>query len=462
MTTDPNRLMPAMSIFSSLRKRSMTAAALLAAALLIGAGPRSRALAQQTDPHHPSAAGSGETLVCPVPPQAPAVDPDVVGRYLAADDLEGRLAGSPGARCAGDFIARQFELLGLEPAGEDGTFFQTVPLASSINPHAPSGTGRNVVALLRGDDPNRRADVVIIGAHYDHLGRGPFGSLEPDANAIHNGADDNASGVAALLETADLLVHGQPPARSILFIAFTGEEFGLLGSAQYARAPTMPLERTVAMLNLDMVGRLGTGPLIVYGVDTAAEWERLVNDTAAELGVEVAFNGSGYGPSDHTSFYSQDIPVLHFFTNVHSEYHKPSDDWELIDVEGLLRVSALVAGIVERVAERPTRLTLQRAEAPPPVSEGGYGAYLGTVPDFAPVDFGVRLSGVSAGSPAEQAGMHKGDVLIRLGGQEIEDLYAFTDALRSHAPGDTVEIVVLREGEEVPLVAVLGSRGERE
>jgi hypothetical protein len=305
-------------------------------------------------------------------------------------------------------------------------------------------------------------EIVIVGAHYDHLGRGPFGSLEPDANEIHNGADDNASGVAALLETADRLVHRQPPARSVLFIAFTGEEFGLLGSAYYAREPTIPLERTVAMLNLDMVGRLGSGQLIVYGVDTAAEWEELVSETAAELGLEVAFNGSGYGPSDHTSFYSQDIPVLHFFTNVHSEYHKPSDDWELIDVEGLFSVSALVAAIAERVAERPTRLTLQRTEAPPPAREGGYGAYLGTVPDFAPVDFGVRLSGVSAGSPAEQAGMQKGDVLIRFDGEEIEDLYAFTDALRSHAPGDTVEVVVLREGEEVPLVAVLGSRGERE
>jgi hypothetical protein len=445
-------------------RRGRICAALLGAAWLsIGAGPRGIGLAQPSDPQDPSATQAEETLVCPTPPAVWEVDPDVVGRYLAADDLEGRLAGSPGARCAGDFIASQFGLIGLEPAGEDGTFFQALPLASSINPHAPSGTGRNVVALLRGDDPERRDELVIIGAHYDHLGRGPFGSLEPDANEIHNGADDNASGVAALLETADRLAHRQPPARSILFIAFTGEEFGLLGSAHFTRTPTVSLDRAVAMLNMDMVGRLGSGPLIVYGVDTATEWEELVSGAAAELGLEVAFNGSGYGPSDHTSFYSADIPVLHFFTNVHSEYHKPSDDWELIDVEGLFSVSALVAGVAERVAERPSRLTLQRIEAPPPAArEGGYGAYLGTVPDFAPVDFGVRLSGVRAGSPAEQAGMQKGDVLIRFDGEEIKDLYVFTDALRSHAPGDTVEIVVLREGEEVPLVAVLGSRGERE
>ena len=429
------------------------AAALLV--LVVSAAP--------AQPAGQSVAQPAGSTSCPVAPVVASLDPDRVGRYLADDALEGRLAGSPGEHCAGAFIARQFEFLGLEPAGDDGTYFQALPLASSINPHAPSGTGRNVAALLRGYDPDREEEVVIVGAHYDHLGRGPFGSLEPESGEVHNGADDNASGVAALLEAADLLASGPRPARSILFLAFTGEEFGLLGSNHYVNHPTLPLERTVAMLNLDMVGRLRDGGLIVYGVDPAAEWEELVAAAAAHEGVKVAFNGSGYGPSDHTSFYAQDIPVLHFFTNVHSDYHKPSDDWSAIDTAGLNDVAALVADVAGRVAERPARLTLQRTEAPPPPrGEGGYGAYLGTVPDFAPVDFGVRLSGVRAGSPAEQAGMRKGDVLIRLDGQEIADLYAFTDALRAHAPGDTVGIVVLREGEEVPLVAVLGSRGDPE
>jgi hypothetical protein len=430
----------------------------IAAALLVLAVSAAQAQHAGQSAKQPAGASG-----CPVAPVAESVDPDRVGRYLADDALEGRLAGSPGEHCAGSFIARQFELLRLEPAGDDGTFFQALPLASSINPHAPSGTGRNVAALLRGYDPDRQSEVVVVGAHYDHLGRGPFGSLEPESGEVHNGADDNASGVAALLEAADLLASGPRPARSILFLAFTGEEFGLLGSNHYVNHPTLPLERTVAMLNLDMVGRLRDGGLIVYGVDTAAEWKELVAAAAAHEGVSVAFNGSGYGPSDHTSFYAQDIPVLHFLTNVHSDYHKPSDDWSAIDTAGLYHVAAVVADIAGRVAEPSARLTLQRTEAPPPPQgEGGYGAYLGTVPDFAPVDFGVRLSGVRSGSPAEQAGMRKGDVLIRLDGQEIADLYAFTDALRAHAPGDTVGIVVLREGEEVSLVAVLGSRGEPE
>ncbi len=444
--------------------KGAAAAVVIAGPALAGVGSIGEAWAQEPA----SAAPSPEEPTCPAPPasegaEAEGVEPDLIGRYLAADALEGRLAGSSGERCAGEFIAAQFARLGLEPAGEGATYFQTLPLASSINPHAPSGNGRNVAALLPGSDPDLAREVVVIGAHYDHLGRGPFGSLEPDADEIHNGADDNASGVAALLEAADRLAAGPPPSRSILFLAFTGEEFGLLGSAYYVRHPTRPLEETVAMLNLDMVGRLGEGRLIVYGTDTAAEWGELVGGVASAGGIDVAFNGSGYGPSDHTSFYAGDVPVLHFFTNVHTDYHKPSDDWESIDVDGLVRVADLVAEIAQRIADRPTRLTLQRSEAPPPArSEGGYGAYLGTVPDFAPVEFGVRLSGVRAGSPAEAAGMMKGDVLIRFDGEEIADLYAFTDALRAHAAGDTVAIVVLRDGQEVELVAVLGSRGDSE
>jgi membrane-associated protease RseP (regulator of RpoE activity) len=265
--------------------------------------------------------------------------------------------------------------------------------------------------------------------------------------------------VAALLSVAGRLAAGPRPARSVLFLAFTGEEFGLLGSSYYVSNPVRPLEKTVAMLNLDMVGRLESGALIVYGTGTAAEWEELIAPAVAAGDVEVAFQDSGYGPSDHTSFYSSDIPVLHFFTNVHGDYHKPSDDVEKIDVAGLERVAALVAGVALRVADRPSGLTLLRTEAPPEAAEeGGYGPYLGTVPDFAPVENGVRLSGVRAGSPAEAAGMQAGDVIVRFGGAEVSDLYAFTDALRARSPGDTVRVVVLRDGQELTLQAVLRER----
>lgn len=382
-------------------------------------------------------------------------------RYLADDALEGRLAGSPGAHCAGDYIASEFARVGLSPAGSDG-WFQTLPLASSLNPHAPPGDGRNVIGRLEGSDRSLRDQVVVIGAHFDHLGRGGFGSLAPDMpDAIHNGADDNASGVGALLRVAEMLAAGPRPARSVLFIAFTGEESGLLGSQYFAAHPTVE-DSMVAMINMDMVGRLETGNLIVYGVDTATEWRSLLEPAAARAGVEMTTRGEGYGPSDHTSFYAADVPVLFFFTNVHGDYHRPTDDWDLIDAEGVDRIASVVAEVAGGVADRRPVLTLVRgAGAPATAGEGrssGYGAYLGSVPDFTPVETGVRISGVSPGSPAELAGLKAGDVIIRLGEHEVADLQGLTDALRAHTAGDEVIIRFLRDGREATVRVVLGAR----
>lgn len=385
-------------------------------------------------------------------------------RYLADDALEGRLAGSPGERCAGDYIAGEFSRFGLRPAGDDSSYFQAVPLASAMNPHAPSGTGRNVVAVLEGSDPELRAEAVVVGAHYDHLGLGGVGSLAPDVRAVHNGADDNASGVAVLLEVARALATGQRPARSIVFVAFTGEESGLLGSAYHVANPAVPLERTRAMLNMDMVGRLGDRPLIVNGRGTAQEWARMIADAARAEGIAVVTGEDGYGPSDQTSFYARDIPVLHFFTNTHRDYHRPSDDWQSIDAAGLERVASMVTRLARAAAEHRPALTLVRGAGRPPGAArggdgGGYGAYLGSIPDFSPVEHGVRITGVRAGSPAEKAGLTAGDTIIRFDDTEIADIYAFTSALRSRKPGDAVLVTVLREGKEIPLRVVLGSRG---
>ncbi|MBI4408192.1 MAG: M28 family peptidase [Gemmatimonadetes bacterium] len=403
----------------------------------------------------PDAAAQG----CPRA-DAPADDPLVTVRYLASDALEGRRAGSSGEACAADYVAGEFQRLGLVPGGEDGTFFQRVPLASAANPHAPAGTGRNVVAILEGADPALRQEVLVIGAHVDHLGRGGFGSLAPDEkDAIHNGADDNASGIAALLQIARELARGPRPARSLVFVAFTGEELGLLGSAYYAAHPVAPLERTRAMLNLDMVGRLGSKPVLIYGTGTALEWGEIVGRAAREEKIDFADKPDGFGPSDHTSFYARDIPVLHFFTNVHEDYHRPSDDWQKIDRDGIRRIAQLVVHIARDVAARPAALALQRGAGTPPGTGGpGYGAYLGTIPDFTPVERGVRLTGVRAGSPAAAAGIRAGDIIIRFEQRDIADLQAFTDALRAHKPGDTVRITVLRDGAEVILDATLGSR----
>jgi hypothetical protein len=387
--------------------------------------------------------------------------PMIAVRYLADDALGGRLAGSPGERCAGDYIASRFATLKLKPAGSDGTYFQSFSVASAANPHAPGGTGRNVIAVLEGADPLLKNEFVIVGAHYDHLGMGQFGSTSGDQKpAIHNGADDNASGVAALLEIAAQLARGQRPARSIVFMAFSGEEAGLLGSAHFANNPTIQLTNARAMINLDMVGRLGAGPLIVYGTGTASEWEKLVRAAADEQKVALTLNPDGYGASDHTSFYLKDIPVLHFFTNVHGDYHKPSDDWEKIDAAGLNKVSAIVTALARQAANKETTLTLVKgAGRPPSAGGGGYGAYLGTVPDFAPVAKGVKLSGVREGSPAAAAGIKAGDVIIRFDDTEIKDLQAMTDALRLRKPGESVKITVLREGREVVVTATFGRRG---
>ena len=381
-------------------------------------------------------------------------------RYLADDALGGRMSGTAGERCAGDYIAAEFRRLGLEPAGDSGTYFQWMELASAINPHAPGGRGRNVLARLPGADPALRGEVVVIGAHYDHLGRGGRFSMAQGDSSIHNGADDNASGVAAMLEAARRLAAGPRPARTVVFAAFTGEEIGLLGSAHLAGSSLLPQGRTRAMLNLDMVGRLGAGPLIVYGTDTAEEWQGIVDRAAAAESVAVRGGGDGFGASDHTSFYVRDLPVLHFFTNVHGDYHRPTDDWEKIDAAGLGKVAAVVERVAREVAGRPAALTFRRA-APRPqqqVATAGYGAYLGSVPDFTPVERGVKLSGVRAGSPAEKAGIRAGDIIVRMGEMEVADLMGLTNALRAHRPGDTVPVTFLRDGRETTVSVTLGSR----
>ena len=351
---------------------------------------------------------------------------------------------------------------------------ETATLTTSVEPRMAEA--RNVVALLPGTDPSLRDELLVIGAHFDHLGVGGDGSLSPDDyGTVHNGADDNASGTAAVMEIASRFVlSDNRPARSVLFIAFTGEEKGLWGSARYAENPLLPLEKTVAMFNLDMVGRLENDRLTVFGTGTAEEWSELLNEVNTELTepLELGFNPEGYGASDHSSFYGKQIPVLFFNTSTHVDYHRPSDDWELINESGLLRVTSLVETMAQRVAglgdARLAQVTYQQAPENPhaggmPVSgdqprSGGYGAYLGTIPDMSPIDFGVRLTGVREGSPADQAGIQAGDVIVQLEGKEVSDLYAYTYALREHQPGDRVEIIVLREGERVTLTATLGQR----
>ncbi len=392
-------------------------------------------------------------------------------RYLADDLLEGRSVATRGERCAGDYIAARFRALGLDPAGDDGTYFQSWTV-NSEDPHAGAvrGEARNVVAILRGADPARR-QALVIGAHYDHLGFGGPGSLSPDAGGeVHNGADDNASGTAVLLEAARALASGPPLAQDILFIAFTGEERGLWGSAHYVNSPLLPLEGTVAMLNLDMVGRVRDDLLTVFGTGTAEEWDGILERANARLvaPLDLRLNSDGFGASDHTSFYARGVPVLHFFSNTHPEYHRVEDDWELVNVEGMERVTELLAAVVREVIPASGLAALTPVEgAGNPHGVGasgdensirsGFRVRLGTIPDYSRESGGMAITAVRPGSPAAAAGLQGGDIIVRFGPHDVDDVYGYMAALNEYDPGDEVEIVVLRDGERVSFKVVLAA-----
>jgi hypothetical protein len=403
----------------------------------------------------------------PVVPRILPID-DI--RFLSDDRLAGRLTGSPGADTAAAYLARRFGAVGLQPGA--GGWYQVFTVQrdapAAQHAHAAGLTGRNVIGVLPGRDPTLRNEAVIVGAHYDHLGLGGFGSLDPDSTGkVHNGADDNASGAAMLIEIAARL-EAAPPARTVVFIAFSGEELGLLGSSYYVNHPIYPLSTTLAMINLDMVGRLRQKRLIVYGSRTAREFPALLDSLNWHAGLDLRAQGDGYGPSDQSPFYAAGRPVLHFFTDLHEDYHRTTDDWQKINVEGLEQVADFTTGLVTALANRAAPLT---PVTEPPALPGsgtaaaaGYGAYLGTVPDMSgnPAGerlSGVRLVGVRAGSPAERAGLRGDDIITRIGDMNVPDLQAMTDALRSHQPGDTVAIVIRRGNAVTTLRATLGARG---
>jgi hypothetical protein len=387
-------------------------------------------------------------------------------RYLASDQLGGRITGSPGADSAAAYIARRFAEAGLQPSSQG--WFQPFEVSRDAPAVAQlrlgALNGRNVIGVLPGKDPVLRNEIVIVGAHYDHLGLGGPGSgaLDPDVrNQVHNGADDNASGAAALIHIATRLA-ANPPGRTVVFIAFSGEELGLLGSAYYVKHPLYPLAGTEAMVNLDMVGRLRNKRLIVYGVETAKEFPALLDSLNWYAGFDLKAQGDGYGPSDQQSFFIAKRPVLHLFTDLHEDYHRASDDWDKINADGLLRVADYTTGIVRALANRPGPLTFVDAAPPNPhagtVATQGYGAYLGTIPDMTDNPGGVEISGVRAGSPAEKAGLTAGDIIVKIGDMDVTSLQAMTDALRSHVAGDVVQVQYLRGGNRLSSTVTLGVR----
>lgn len=311
----------------------------------------------------------------------------------------------------------------------------------------------NIVGRLTA--PERLPGAVLLGAHYDHLGFGGEGSLAPESNEPHNGADDNASGTAALLEAAHVLSGRKDELnRDVIFVAFTGEEAGLLGSSHFTREPTPGAAPAglVAMLNMDMVGRMRNNRVSVLGSQSAEEWDSVVEPICEALRLGCQLGGDGYGPSDQTPFYAAGVPVLHFFTGAHEEYHKPSDDAQLINAAGGVRVANLVAEIAVDLTVLDG-LTYRETEAPAPSGDmRGYGASLGSIPDYtgSPDNRpGMLLAGVRSGGPAEQAGLKRGDRIIELVGREVRDIYDLMYILREVRPGEQGNVVFERDGESI-------------
>jgi hypothetical protein len=321
---------------------------------------------------------------------------------------------------------------------------------------------RNVLAFLPGKDPALADQTVIIGAHYDHLGRGGRSSMSPQLiGQIHHGADDNASGTAGLIELAAALAADPAPRRrAYLFIAFAGEEVGLRGSYYWTGHPTRPLDKAVAMLNMDMIGRMRGNRIIVGGVGTSPAFSDLVNATAQEAGLQARTSPGGYGSSDHVAFYIKHMPVLFFFSDLHSDYHRPEDTWEKINAEGATKILSMVYAIATQLdaVDRAPQFTKVDEPQPQPGGSPGYGAYFGSIPDMSGDVKGVRFADVRPNSPAAKAGLKAQDVLVRFAGKEIANLMDFTYMLRTHKPGETVDVTVLRDGKPLEVRVTLEVR----
>lgn len=316
-------------------------------------------------------------------------------------------------------------------------------------------TVRNVIGLI--DAPNATSDeVIVVGAHFDHLGMGGTGSLAPLTHEIHNGADDNASGTTALLEVAGRLVEKKKELKHrVLIIGFTGEEEGLLGSAHYVKEPVIPIDKTLMMFNMDMVGRLDENKLIAMGSGTAELFEPLLDRLNEKHKFELTKDPGGFGPSDHASFYAKQLPVLALFTGTHNDYHRPSDDTDKINFEGMSRIIDYAVDILLAIDQTDDRPKYVAVESKQPEMRGGSRPYFGSIPDFTVVGKGYGIQGASPGSPAAEAGIKGGDVLIDLGGNRIGGLEDFDAALRKFKAGEKVEVVVLRDGKEVKLTVTL-------
>ncbi len=371
--------------------------------------------------------------------------------YLAADELEGRQTGSKGERLAYEYISKYYQQLGLKPVGDNGTYIQAFPFTIKANPHdtivvikdTSAKTAHNIAAYL----DNGAATTVVIGAHYDHLGYAEYGNslYAGTEHLIHNGADDNASGTAAVLELARILKSSTAKKNNYLFVNFSGEELGLYGSKYFVEHLPIGIAPINYMLNLDMVGRLrNDGGLALGGVGTSPSFTSLLNHLASDS-FAVKKTESGVGPSDHTSFYLKNYPVLFFFTGTHSDYHKPSDDVEKINFQGEANVINYLVTIVDSL-DNKGKLVFTKTKNEDNKETPKFKVTLGIMPDYVYNGTGIKIDGVSDGKPAAKAGMQTGDVIIALGKMKVTDMQSYMTALAAHKKGDSVKAKVMRDG----------------
>ncbi len=368
--------------------------------------------------------------------------------YLASDELEGRETGTEGERLAADYLLTRFKAIGLKGifAGDEPYFqyFQKTiksnPHADQPNPDDPVIIGKNVGAFL----DKGKEHTIIIGAHYDHLGYGKEGSLYTGPLAIHNGADDNASGVAAMLLLANHFKDKELN-NNLLFLAFSGEEKGLWGSNFFVDNSPLSMEDINFMINMDMVGRLNEDrQLAIYGTGTSPSWPKLMKSVRYPV-FKQTINESGMGPSDHTSFYLEDMPVLHFFTGQHEDYHRPTDDTHKINFDGIMDITNYISSIVTNADQlkklKFTKTKDEQQQAP------DFKVTLGVIPDYLFDGKGMRIDGVREGRTADVAGLKKGDVVVKMGDLEIVDMMTYMKALGAFEPGESTKVTIVREGD---------------
>jgi hypothetical protein len=373
-------------------------------------------------------------------------------RYLSSDKLKGRATGSKQELTAATYITEKFKQCGLQPKGKDNSYFYPFTFIKPANVHdtatGEQRSGMNVAGYL----DNQAEQTIIIGAHFDHLGLGEDGNiLDPSAKGeVHNGADDNASGTAGVIALADYYTKNNRKEKfNFLFICFSGEELGLIGSKKFCEQPSVDFSHVNYMINMDMIGRLNdsTKKLIIYGVGTAKEWMPLIDNQSSDFSIKK--DSAGIGPSDQTSFYLKNIPVLHFFTGQHSDYHKATDDYSKINVEGEKKILQYIAQLIDKTEALPKFEFLKTRN--PTMEMRNFKVTMGVMPDYAFEGPGMRIDAVIEGRAASKGGIKNGDTVVKMGELIITNLNDYMKALALFKKGQTVEVTVLRDKNELKL-----------